>query len=134
MITVLDAGSAMGVVLGLPEGNIIAEQLNSSKWVIAPELFISEVTNVFWKYHQFENLPIELSETGIDQSIALIDEFVGPQELYREAFSMACSAKHSVYDMLYLVVARRNNGLLLTTDNVLKAIAKNYLIRTSAGH
>jgi len=46
---------------------------------------------------------------------------------------MACSAKHSVYDMLYLLLARRNKGLLLTTDNVLKAIAKNYLIRTSAG-
>jgi len=133
MITILDASGAIGVVLGLPEGNLIAEQLNSSNRVIAPELYISEVTNVFWKYHQFENLPIELSEAGIDQAIALIDEFVGPQELYKEAFSLACSAKHSVYDMLYLSLARRNNGLLLTTDNVLKAIAKNYLVRTSAG-
>ena len=133
MITILDASGAIGVVLGRPEGNEIAEQLNSSKWVIAPELFISEVTNVFWKYHQFENLPIELSEAGIDRAIALIDEFVGSQGLYREAFSLACSAKHSVYDMFYLLLSRRNNGLLLTTDNVLKAIAKKYLVRTSVG-
>jgi predicted nucleic acid-binding protein len=44
-------------------------------------------------------------------------------DLYREAFNMACKLNHPVYDMLYLILARRNSAVLLTMDKKVKGAA-----------
>jgi predicted nucleic acid-binding protein len=36
---------------------------------------------------------------------------------------MACKLNHPVYDMLYLILARRNSAPLLTRDKKLKGVA-----------
>lgn len=68
---------------------------------------------------------------GIDQSEAneraalicqLIDEFVDDGSLIAEALSEAIRLKHSVYDMLYYVLARRNSATLLTKNAKLQKL------------
>ncbi|WP_168442731.1 type II toxin-antitoxin system VapC family toxin [Pontiella desulfatans] len=97
--------------------------------MIAPDLFASEVANVFWKYHAFQNMPMEHAEAAMELALELPDSLADVRELYTEAFAMACRTRHPVYDMLYLVLARRNNALLLTRDGALKMLAAKHDVR-----
>jgi predicted nucleic acid-binding protein len=57
--------------------------------------------------------------------INYVDKFIGSRELWQEAFSEGINNNHSIYDMLYMVAARRNDGILITNDSVLAAICRN---------
>jgi len=126
MIIILDTCAAIEVVLAKPRASLFVETLAQAEWVIAPDSFISEASNVFWKYHQFEQLPIKICETALEKSIQLVDDFVDSKVLYQEAFSLACSLKQPVYDALFLVLARRHNGVLMTLDKrMMKGASKS---------
>jgi predicted nucleic acid-binding protein len=49
-------------------------------------------------------------------------------DVFREAFKQSCTSNHSVYDMMYIIIARRNNATLLSTDNKLLQTAKRLSI------
>ncbi len=132
MIAVLDASVAIEVVLQREKAEKFVSSIAEADWVITPNLFIAEVTNVFWKYQKFANLPFLVCEKGIEQAISLPDNFITEQDLYREAFKLACNLNHSVYDMLYLVIARRNNATLLTLDQKLLQTASKCSIEVVA--
>ena len=72
---------------------------------------------------------MEQCENGIEFSLNLIDEYSDDKLLYKEAFSLSCVESKPVYDMFYLVLARRNNGYLMTLDKTLIDIARNNSIR-----
>lgn len=129
MIVILDTSAAVDMVLNNKKFLNFHKHISNAEWVIAPTLYISEVTNVFWKYYRFGSLSMEECEEAIENAIELPDDFIMEEELYKEAFAMACLTKKSAYDMFFLVLARRNNGLLLTTDNTLKRIAEKHSIR-----
>jgi predicted nucleic acid-binding protein len=123
MIVVLDASAAVEIVLQREGAEQLGDVLRQADWVIAPTLFISEVTNVFWKYQNILDYPYASCEKSIEQAIALPDDYLNEIDLYREAFNMACKLNHPVYDMLYLILARRNSAVLLTMDKKLKGAA-----------
>ena len=123
MIVVLDASAAVEIVLQRDCAEQLGDIVRQADWVIAPTLFISEVTNVFWKYQNMLDYPYASCEKSIEQAIALPDDYLNEIDLYREAFNMACKLNHPVYDMLYLILARRNSALLLTMDKKLKGAA-----------
>jgi predicted nucleic acid-binding protein len=131
MIVVLDASAAIEIVFQRKSGNKLGKYIGKADWVIAPTLFISEVTNTVWKYHKFADLSFKNCENSLEQIMAIPDDFIGEKDLFLEAFKLSCSSNHSVYDMLYLVLARRNSGTLLTMDNKLKKIALHYSIEVS---
>ena len=123
MMITLDASAAINLVSQTKEGQQVERFIIESECVIAPELFLPEVANAFWKYCQFDNLTPALASQSIDKAVKLIDIFVPSQDLIKEAFSLSCSSNCSVYDALYLVVTRRNNGMLITMDRKLRTIA-----------
>ena len=84
---------------------------------------------VFWKYYLFKDMPLELCEQAIDRAVSLPDEFISEKDLYKEAFQLGCLTQKPIYDMYFLVLARRNNGYLVTLDNSLKEVAKKNSIR-----
>lgn len=133
MTYILDSSAAIEISLNRRYSSFFSDLLSSAIWVIAPDLFISEVANVFWKYHQFENLSLEICENTLNGSLNLVDDFIDTMTLYNEAFSLACMVKHPVYDMMYLVLTRRYNGTLLTLDRRLIQIANKCSIRTQSG-
>ncbi len=129
MMIVLDASAAAEIILHGKSASTLKQEVEDADWILAPYLFISEITNTFWKYYNFGSLAIEQCQSSIDDAINLIDEYIDEKELYREAFNMACLTRMPVYDMFYLVIARRNNAFLLTKDQPLQKCARKHSIK-----
>lgn len=123
MIIVLDTSAAIEIVLRRKTASKLGQLVADAERVISPCLYIAEITNVFWKYFQFSDMPVDVCEKSIDTAISLPDDFISELELYREAFGLACITRKPVYDMLYLVLARRNNAHVMTMDEILKTTA-----------
>lgn len=61
---------------------------------------------------------------GTAATLDLVDEFVPMSELYEEALAESMRLHQPIYDMFYLVLARRNGAVLYTTDKWLNALCK----------
>ncbi len=129
MIAVLDASAAINIIFQRTAFKPLLDYLKGADWVIAPDIFVSEVTNVFWKYHQFEDLPLKLCEKSLNKTIGLIDDFINAGDLYQEAFSFSCQVNHPVYDSMYLICARRYNGIFLSVDKKLNKLAQKHSLK-----
>lgn len=129
MILILDASAATEIVLQRKKQKSFEHYLTEADWIVSPALFIAEVSNVFWKYHKLADLPLEQCEKALEYAINLPDEYCDDRTLYKEAFALGCKVGKPVYDMLYLVLARRNSGYLLTIDKSFAAEAKKQSIR-----
>ena len=92
---------------------------------------IAEATNVLWKYEKSSNYTYDECEKYIDHIVSLPDEYVNERDLYLESFKLGCMLDHSIYDMIYLVLARRNNATLLTMDQRLVASAEKAGVNTA---
>ena len=124
MIIVLDASAAIEIVMQRNSAEDLSKYILKADWVIAPNLFIAEVTNIIWKYQKIAELPYNTCEKYLEHALDLPDNFINELDLYREAFKTSCTLNHPVYDILYLIIARRNNGTLLTMDKKLKKTAR----------
>ncbi|AEJ19711.1 type II toxin-antitoxin system VapC family toxin [Gracilinema caldarium] len=126
MIIVLDASGAVEAALDREKGKQILDLLKVADITISPDIFISEATNVFWKYRKFSQFNDEICLKGIEFCINLIDDFVDSNNLWRESYFEGIKNQSSTYDMFYLVTARRNGAMLVTMDKKLNSIAKQY--------
>ena len=124
MTTVIDVSGVMEILLQKEKAEKFDNVLGKSTFVIAPDLYISELTNTLWKYCNkkiySENECMEFIQDGMDY----IDRFINCKDIWQEAFSEGINHKHSIYDMFYMVTARRNGGTLITGDSALAAICK----------
>jgi len=130
MIIILDSSAAVEVVLNREYSRKFSDLLSNAEWVIAPDIYISEITNVFWKYFQFGDLPLEICENCIEDSIGIVDDIMDSKDLYREAFAFSCMTNHPIYDTLFLILARRLNGCLLTLEKKLSKLAVKHSVKT----
>jgi predicted nucleic acid-binding protein len=121
---VLDASAAANVVLRTELAPALIASLKQSPLVIAPTLFHSEIANTLWKYVRFGDLDQKVALTRYTEAIGLIDVFEADEQLAAEALSTAIRYKHSVYDMLYVILARRHSCKVLTADKKLAALAR----------
>ncbi len=133
MIAVLDASAAIEIVLKRNSAENLSQYIVDADWLIAPTLFIAEVTNIFWKYQKMADISFLSCEKGIEQALSFPDDFINELDLYREAFKLGCTMNHPIYDMLYLVVARRNDAVLLTMDKKLIKAADKCSIDVCTG-
>jgi len=120
---VLDVSAAYEILLKKEHSDFFASKLKQSQYIIAPDLFVSEMVNTAWKYHQFGHLTHEELLLLIDDGLNLIDEFFPVIDFWKEALAESIRLKHSVYDVFYFLVARRNDAHLLTRDRKLIQIA-----------
>ena len=131
MIAVLDTSAAVEVVLKRESATLFSHFLAEADLVIAPNILIAEATNVFWKYQKLSNYTYDKCEKSIDHIVSLPDEYVNELDLYLESFKLGFMLDHSIYDMIYLVLARRNNATLLTMDQRLVASAEKAGVNTA---
>ncbi|MEI6388232.1 MAG: type II toxin-antitoxin system VapC family toxin [Spirochaetota bacterium] len=124
MIAILEVSAAIEIVLNRQKAERFNTEVKGSSWVIAPDLFVSEISNVLWKYYRGKLIShyecIEYAEEGM----RLVDDFSDSRELWKEALGEGIKSKHSIYDMFYAVLARRNDALLITNDGPLAEICK----------
>lgn len=129
MITVLDASAAIAVAMNLPESTRFQTNIDTSDMVIAPDLFVAEVSNAIWKYVKAGVLDPEQGDRVLERAVGLVDTFEPGLTLYREAFALSVDHLHPVYDALYLILARRHNGVLATLDRRMADLASKLHIR-----
>jgi predicted nucleic acid-binding protein len=122
MTAVLDVSAAIEILLQNEKKEILNTTYEEASWVIAPDLYIAELSNVLWKYYKARLIShiecIQYVEDGID----LIDDYFPSKELWKEALGEGIKNTHSIYDMYYAVLARRNDATLITNDNKLSMI------------
>jgi predicted nucleic acid-binding protein len=129
MITILDASAAVAIAMNLPESIKFQPNIDTSDMVIAPDLFVAEVSNAIWKYVRAGILDSDQGSNALERAVTLVDTFEPGQMLYKEAFALSVDHMHPVYDALYLVLARRHNGVLATLDKRLAELASKLHIR-----
>jgi predicted nucleic acid-binding protein len=125
MIGVIDVCGAMEILLRKEKADKFSKALQEAALVIVPDLYVSELTNTLWKYYRAKILNKDECVQYIKNGINYVDKFIDSRELWQEAFSEGINNNHSIYDMLYMVVARRNGGVIITNDSVLAAICRN---------
>jgi predicted nucleic acid-binding protein len=121
---VLDASAAIGTVFGRKQASRLGSILAEADVVLAPDLFVPEVVNTIWKYHQFESLPLDECHRSLETALGLVDAVVPSMEIHSEAFLLARTTRRPAYDMFYLALARREDAVLLTTDSALRKEAE----------
>ncbi|MCX6125322.1 MAG: type II toxin-antitoxin system VapC family toxin, partial [Proteobacteria bacterium] len=129
MICVLDASAAIEVFLNRPGSKQLLDHLSTASLVVSPDLYCSEVSDVFWKLLRADQLSREDCESGIDTCLNLVDDLIPMSELSQEVFAAAIAYNMTAYDMYYAVTTRRYNGRLLTMDRKLKEAGKKKELR-----
>jgi predicted nucleic acid-binding protein len=124
LTVVLDASGAMEIALGNARSQEFKDALQRADVILAPDTFVSEIANAFWKYRKFANFPDVSCLKGIEFCISLIDDLVDAKQLWREAYFESSKSQSPTYDIFYLVTARRNSGVLISMDKKLNEIAE----------
>ncbi len=125
MICILDACAAIEVVLGRPKMKAIAEVLRESERVLAPTLYTYEVSNVLWKYHTHDHIPVQVLLRKLRHACELVDHYVDAGDLLEKALKLACELEHPVYDTMYLAACQKHEELLVSLDSRLSGLARH---------
>lgn len=119
---VLDASAAIRIVLGDADRAPLVAALQTSEFVMAPSLFHSEVSNTLWKYVRAGLLDAAGAQARYRDAVDLVDHFEADADLAVAALAAASTHHHPVYDLIYLVLARRHGCDLITADRKLLAL------------
>jgi predicted nucleic acid-binding protein len=121
---VADASAAVNLILRTERAPAIIAQLERSSLVLAPMLFHSEIANTLWKYVRAGRLDKDVALTRYEEAAGLVDSFEPDEQLATEALSAAIRYDHPVYDLLYVVLARRYGCKVLTEDRRLATLIR----------
>jgi predicted nucleic acid-binding protein len=116
MKVVLDASAGLAAVLGQESGTAVLDVLAGAAVVIAPELFAAEVSSGLWKYVSAKQLSLDVAAERLDAALKLVDRYHPMTVLAQEVLREASARRHSVYDLCYAVLARREGAAVLTID------------------
>ena len=130
MIIVLDASCAAEIVGQTNSGIDVINMLMGAKKVIAPELYIDEITNYIWKHYRKQNENNDIYVRYVEDCIDYIHEYTSSKDLWKDALVLAREHDHSVYDMLYAALAKRHDAVLLTMDKGLRRVCGKASIKT----
>ena len=133
MRVVIDASAAIEIVLDRTHAATMATALDRAEEVLAPDLFVAEVTNTIWKYGNFHKLSADAGGQALEEAIQLPDTIVTCESLYRDAFLLARTLGKAAYDMFYLALARREDAVLMSMDTGLRREAKKQGILSVGG-
>lgn len=121
---VLDTSGAFEILFQKEKAARYAKLLSEADLVISSTLYKAECVNVLWKYIRAGLVEKDVAVQSIERLFDLVDLFVDPGENAVESLHEAVRLDHSVYDMLYFTLARRNGAVLLTSDARLTALAR----------
>ena len=113
---VLDASAAIHLVLNGESSEALEDRLAEVPFVTAPDLFSCEDANGLWKYVTRGDFTPGEAATGLNEALAIAGSLVPGRMLAQEALTAASTYRHSVYDMMYAVLARRQGAVVITLD------------------
>ena len=122
MTVVLDTCAAFEIAFKGEKFQQYSEILEKAENVIAPTLYDAEVANVLWKYIKAGYIDEQNAKITMALLLKLVDSYSDTSELAIEALHEAARLNHPVYDLYYMVLARRNGAVLLSVDEKLKKV------------
>jgi predicted nucleic acid-binding protein len=122
MKVVLDTSAGLAAVLGQPSGVAVLDVLAGAAVVIAPEMFAAEVSGGLWKYVTAKQLSLDAASERLDAVLKLVDRYHPVADLAQEVLREASARRHSVHDLYYAVLARREGAGVVTIDARLRKL------------
>ncbi len=119
---VLDTCAATGIVRKTPEGQALVQLMLDGEKVISHDFFPVEVGNVFWKHAHAHNITSDEALKLTTEATNLVDEIYPTSDFLHEALREAIRLDHSIYDLLYFVLARREGATVFTLDQKLQKL------------
>ena len=119
---VVDASFAVEVVLGSFIREPFFEELEKGEEVVVPSIYFEEVANAMWKYVQANLVSLDEAVGKQEEAFSFAGWVVPGKELATEVLAESVKRNHPVYDLFYMVLARRNNATLCTLDKKLHTL------------
>ena len=130
MRLVLDVNAAVEVCLRRGGHARFSRLVGEAERVIAPDIYVSESANTAWKYYRAKALSREAAAELAENCLEFVDELISANALWKEALAESMRLGHPVYDLLYLISARRNDAVLASADERLLGLAHKLGIQT----
>jgi predicted nucleic acid-binding protein len=124
MILVIDASVAIKWYVEQPHSEAARRLAAGGDDLLAPEVLLAEAGSALWKYVRAEEMTIEQARTVLGKIPAHFDTLFTLSPLANEAFEIAVSIRHPIYDCFNLALARRERAPLVTADKRLAAAAR----------
>lgn len=128
-VMILDVSAAIQIVLLKEKAEYFLGHYKKASWVISPNLYIPEISNVLWKYHKAKIFDHEACQQHASDGIELIDDFIETGDLWKEVLGESIKYGHPTYDLFYAVLARRHDSTLVTNDKELELLCKKMKIK-----
>jgi predicted nucleic acid-binding protein len=125
MKIVLDASAAIAAVLGREPGPAIVELISRASLVMAPDIFVAEVSSGPWKYVNAGYFSVDEAIGRLRKAVTLVKWRESTLELAAEALREASARRHAVYDLYYVVLARREGAVIVTLDKRLRKLVES---------
>ena len=124
MAVVMDASAAMQIAIGSEDGLAMQSFIMQDEEVFAPDFLQMECANGFWKYVCAKELTVEEAQGYYRDAVGLVTRYVRQNDLMEEVLATAAQLNHPVYDIVYLVLARRLAATLISFDRKLIELCK----------
>jgi predicted nucleic acid-binding protein len=123
MGVVLDASVVVAMAIDQQVSKDFREIIDRFDTVYAPSIYCAETANALLKYVKSGNITIEEAVVFHRDAISLVTDFIDDSSLFPEVLNEAARLNHPVYDMLYIIVCRRNAAALISRDKRLNKLA-----------
>ena len=121
---VMDASAAINIARHTAEGRALESLTLPEERVDSIPFFRAEILNTCWKLAAKTAMTADEAKELRNSSLALIDQYHVMDDLEKEVLHEAVRLDHPVYDIFYLVLARRMDATLFTLDKRLRALAE----------
>jgi predicted nucleic acid-binding protein len=100
---------------------LLADALHARRPLVVPPHFLSEATSALYQRTRTSNSATHISEEEAKEALVRFSQFplaiAAPNALYEQAFGFAREHRlPSLYDSLYVVLAKLLDGVLWTAD------------------
>ena len=122
-LLVVDASIAVQWFANEPRSSAAARLLEEERRLCAPDLMPVEAANAWWKKVRLGHMEAADLDQALVNLLSLGVELVPATSLLARTARLAVEIGHSVYDCLYLTLARDRRAQLATDDRALRRAA-----------
>lgn len=122
MTAVVDANAGIEVGLNRSRSKDITSLLRRFDQILTPSLYYAEITNALWKYLRSNRIGSDTAKQGLRIASELIDQYIDIQKYLDEVLTESVRLDHPVYDIFYLVLARRTDSTIITLDKRFRSL------------
>ncbi len=121
-MVVLDCSVLAEMQCNSEKGKAARSLICAGEKIVAPTLLYAEICSAIRKFALRGKIAAGNAPAFAAEAVDMVDEFVSMEDLYQEAVGESIRLRHSVYDMFYLVLARRVHATLFTFDARLREL------------